>query len=134
ETTHPEAAIERLAAAPPAGTLEEARSRIDHAFAGDDPRAILARLRAADEEGQALAATIAKPSPFAVAVTLPALRRARGLGSLEEALVQEYRVSRHTSLAADFSEGARAQLVDKDRSPKWTPTTLDGVTQAMVEG
>ena len=60
-------------------------------------------------------------------------RRARRLGSLEEALAQEYRVSRHTSLAPDFSEGLRAQLIDKDRSPKWTPSSLAGVTPAMVE-
>lgn len=134
ETTHPDAAIEQLAAEPPAGTLEHARAQIDHAFAGDDAQQIVARLEAAGEEGQALAATIAKRSPFAVAVTLAALRRARRLGSLEEALVQEYRVSRHTSLAPDFIEGIRAQLIDKDRAPKWTPPTLAGVTQAMVEG
>ena len=134
ETTHPDAVIDELATEPPAGVLEGARSRIDHAFAGDDPRAIVERLRAAGEEGQALAATIEQRSPFAVAVTLAALRRARTLGSLEEALVQEYRVSRHTSLAADFSEGVRAQLVDKDRNPKWTPASLAGVTPAMVEG
>lgn len=134
ETTHPDAAIEQLAAEPPVGTLEDARSQIDHAFAGDDAQQIVARLEAADEEGQALAATIAKRSPFAVAVTLAALRRARQLASLEEALAQEYRVSRHMSLAPDFIEGIRAQLIDKDRAPKWTPPTLAGVTQAMVEG
>ncbi len=133
ETTHPDAAIEQLATDAPGGTLEASRPMIDQAFAGDDPQAILERLRAAGEEGEALAATIAKRSPFAVAVALAALRRARRLGSLEEALAQEYRVSRHTSLAPDFSEGIRAQLIDKDRSPKWTPSSLAGVTPAMVE-
>ncbi|GEK79022.1 3-hydroxyisobutyryl-CoA hydrolase [Agrococcus baldri] len=134
ETTHPSAAIEQLAAEPPAGQLVAARPMIDRAFAGDDTQAIVERLAAAGAEGEALAATIAKRSPFAVAVTLAALRRARGLRSLEEALVQEYRVSRHSSLAADFSEGIRAQLIDKDRRPKWTPSSLAGVTPAMVEG
>jgi enoyl-CoA hydratase len=133
ETTHPDAAIEQLSAAAPAGTLVAARPMIDAAFAGDDPRAILERLRAAGDEGAAIAETIERRSPFAVAVTLAALRRARGLRSLEEALAQEYRVSRHTSLAADFSEGIRAQLIDKDRQPKWTPSSLAGVTPAMVE-
>ncbi len=134
ETTHPEDAIAQLSADAPGGTLEAARPGIDQAFAGDDPQAILERLRAAGEEGRAWAETIARRSPFAVAVTLAALRRARRLGSLEEALVQEYRVSRHTSLAVDFSEGVRAQLVDKDRKPRWTPASLAGVTPAMVEG
>lgn len=133
ETRHPDDAVAQLATAPPAGTLEAARPLIDQAFAGDDPQVILERLRAAGDEGTALATTIERRSPFAVAVTLAALRRARGLSSLEQALAQEYRVSRHTSLAPDFSEGIRAQLIDKDRSPKWTPSSLAGVTPAMVE-
>lgn len=134
ESTHPDDAIAQLADAAPAGTLEQSRPLIDQAFAADDAQAILERLRAAGDEGEAMAATIAKRSPFAVAVTLEALRRARRLGSLEEALVQEYRVSRHTSLASDFSEGIRAQLIDKDRKPRWQPPSLAGVTPAMVEG
>ncbi|KAA6435221.1 enoyl-CoA hydratase/isomerase family protein [Agrococcus sediminis] len=133
ETTHPDDAIARLATAPPAGTLQASRPLIDHAFAGDDPALIVARLRAAGDEGVAMAGTIAERSPFAVAVTLAALRRARRMGSLEEALVQEFRVSRHVSLAPDFAEGVRAQLVDKDRRPRWRPASLAGVTPAMVE-
>ncbi|WP_413317089.1 3-hydroxyisobutyryl-CoA hydrolase [Agrococcus sp. 1P02AA] len=133
ETTDPGDAIDALASAPPEGGLEPARALIDHAFASDDPAQIVERLHAAGEPGRSLAATIEQRSPFAVAVTLAALRRARRLGSLEEALVQEYRVSRHTSLAADFSEGVRAQLVDKDRAPQWRPGSLAGVTPAMVE-
>lgn len=133
ETTHPDALLEHLGTEPPAGTLEAARPMIDAAFAGDDALSILERLRAAGEEGHTLAASIERRSPFAVAVTLAALRRARAHRSLEESLVQEYRVSLHTALAADFSEGVRAQLVDKDRNPKWTPSSLAGVTPAMVE-
>lgn len=133
ETTHPDAATRQLATEPPAGTLVAARPMIDQAFAGDDPAAIVERLRAVGPDGEALAATIERRSPFAVAVTLAALRRARGLRSLEAALVQEYRVSRHTALAADFSEGIRAQLIDKDRSPRWRPSSLADVTPAMVE-
>jgi enoyl-CoA hydratase len=134
ETEHPDVVIERLGAEAGASALEQDRPFLDRMFAGSDAAAIVERLRGAGEAGAALADRIARRSPFAVAVTLEALRRARGLGSLEEALVQEYRVSRHTSLAADFAEGVRAQLVDKDREPKWTPSTLAKVTPAMVEG
>lgn len=133
EATDVDAAIGAVAAAPPTGELEDARALVDEAFAGDDVGAILARLRAAGEEGEALAATIGSRSPTALAVTLASLRRAASLPSLERALAQELRVSSHVSLLPDFAEGIRAQLVDKDRRPRWRPDDIAEVTDAMVE-
>lgn len=133
EAAEPDEAIGRFAAEPPAGRLEGERAVVDEALAGDDVTALLERLDASGPEGQAIAATIRKRSPFAVSVTLAALRRARGLPSLEAALVDEYRVSRATTLQPDFAEGVRAQLIDKDRAPKWRPSSLAEVTPAMVE-
>lgn len=133
ETTEPDEAIGRFAADAPEGRLEGERAMLDEALAGDDVTALLERLDASGPEGRAIAATIRKRSPFAVAVTLAALRRARELPSLEAALVDEYRVSRATTLQPDFAEGVRAQLIDKDRAPKWRPSSLAEVTPAMVE-
>ena len=62
-------------------------------------------------------------SPIALSVTLEAVRRAAGLGSLAEVLVQEYRVSCASLRSHDLVEGIRAQLVDKDRTPRWQPAT-----------
>ncbi len=125
-STDADDAIAAVAAPPPAGELAGAGT--EGAFAGDDLRAILARLEAPGEgaaESAALAATIAKRSPTALAVTLASLRRAAALPSLERALEQEYRVSSHVSLLPDFAEGIRAQLVDKDRAPHWQPARID---------
>ena len=33
----------------------------------------------------------------------------------------------------DLVEGIRAQLIDKDRNPKWSPASLAAVTTADVE-
>jgi enoyl-CoA hydratase len=33
----------------------------------------------------------------------------------------------------DFLEGVRAVIVDKDNAPKWSPDTLAGVTDAMLD-
>ncbi|WP_306231449.1 3-hydroxyisobutyryl-CoA hydrolase [Agrococcus beijingensis] len=138
ETEDADAAIAAVAVAPQAavstdGRLAGEQALIDAAFVGDDAAAIVARLEASGPEGAGVAATIAKRSPLAVAVTLEALRRARGLGSLEQALATEYRVSRNVSLLPDFAEGIRAQLIDKDRAPRWQPASLSQVTPAMVE-
>ncbi|KAF0962332.1 hypothetical protein MLGJGCBP_04469 [Rhodococcus sp. T7] len=34
--------------------------------------------------------------------------------------------------SADLVEGIRAQVVDKDRNPHWSPATIDDVTDADV--
>ena len=133
ESTEPDEAIGRVAAHSPDGRLAGERAIVDAAFAGGDAADALARLDASGPEGERIAATIRTRSPYAVALTLEALRRARELPNLETALVQEYRVSRHTSQRPDFAEGVRAQLVDEDGAPKWQPPSLDEVAPGMVE-
>lgn len=75
---------------------------------------------------------IRRNSPTALKVTLESIRRARSL-TLAEALAQEYRVSCHMQKHPDFAEGVRAQIIDKDRQPKWQPGTLGDITPDMVE-
>ncbi|MEH3054231.1 MAG: enoyl-CoA hydratase/isomerase family protein [Patulibacter minatonensis] len=65
-------------------------------------------------------------------VTLQALRRAAQLPNLEAALEQEFATSCAFLRAADFAEGIRAQVIDKDRSPRWDPPTLPQVDAASV--
>ena len=38
----------------------------------------------------------------------------------------------HLVRHGDFAEGVRAQLVDKDRSPRWQHARLEEVTRAEV--
>jgi enoyl-CoA hydratase len=67
-----------------------------------------------------------------VKVTLASLRRVKGR-TLDEALAQEYRVGLRFLDAPDFREGIRAQVVDKDRNPRWKPPTLAEVLPEQVE-
>jgi enoyl-CoA hydratase len=119
---------------PPPGKLAARREWIDACYGTDTVEEIVRRLlthgaSAAKEAAQTLLAK----SPTALKVTLAALRRARNLGPLERVLEQEYRVSRATLTSHDLVEGIRAQVIDKDRNPHWSPAGLSEVTSADVE-
>lgn len=130
QTEAPDAAIAALAVDPPPSELLADRVVLDAAYAHDTVAEILAALRAADRA--AIADLIASKSPLAVSVTLSALRRARSEPDLATALQREYRVSSRFLAEPDFGEGIRAQLVDKDRSPRWNPASLDEIDAARV--
>lgn len=130
----PDAALASYAQAPPPSPLAAQRNWIDDCYRGHTVADIIAALRAHQAEpAQNAANLIATRSPIASAVTLAAVRRAAALPTLEAVLAQEYRVSCASLRSHDFVEGIRAQLVDKDRNPQWSPASPAGVTDADVE-
>ena len=129
-----ESAIAAHAVEPPASQLAAQRDWIDHCYAGDTVADIVAALRGHDAGPANDAANlIATRSPIALSVTLEAVRRAAKLDTLEDVLAQDYRVSSASLRSHDLVEGIRAQLVDKDRNPKWSPASLSEVSAADVE-
>ncbi len=76
--------------------------------------------------------TLNEKSPRGMVITLKLLRLARASSSLEECLVREYRAALEVFASDDFREGVRAAVIDKDRSPKWSPPRIEDVTSAMV--
>ncbi|MEH6375395.1 enoyl-CoA hydratase/isomerase family protein [Streptomyces sp. KLMMK] len=117
----------------PPGALEGQREWIDHCYAADTVEEIVDRLQGSGvPAAREAAGTLATKSPTALKVTLAALRRARALGPLERVLEQEYRVSCAALASPDLVEGIRAQVIDKDRSPRWSPATLAEVGEADV--
>ncbi|MCC3299966.1 enoyl-CoA hydratase/isomerase family protein [Arthrobacter sp. zg-Y895] len=128
-----DSAVARFAEeAPPSGLAGQ--EWIEACYAGNDAEEILRRLQAFEGQAQAAKAAeaMAAKSPTAVKVALESLRRVKGL-SLEEALEQEYRVGLRFLAGTDFREGIRAQVVDKDYSPRWQPATLAEVSDDDVE-
>ncbi|MFB9731955.1 enoyl-CoA hydratase/isomerase family protein [Ornithinimicrobium kibberense] len=108
------------------------RSWIDRCYAGDDAAVILQRLSEdPDPAAQEAGRTVATRSPFSVAVTLEALRRAATM-TLEEVLAQDLRLGATFATHPDFAEGVRAQLVDKDRTPRWTHGSVADVPRQEV--
>jgi len=129
-----DSAIAAHAVEPPASQLAAQRDWIDQCYAGDTVAEIVAALRGHDADPANDAANlIATRSPIALSVTLEAVRRAAKLDTLEDVLAQDYRVSSASLRSHDLVEGIRAQLVDKDRNPKWSPASLSEVSVADVE-
>jgi len=101
-------------------------------FAGDDPAAILARLAASDvPEARQAAHVIRTRSPLSVAISLEAVRRAAAM-TLEETFAQDRRLGTFFVGLPDFVEGVRAQLVDKDRRPRWSYARIEDVPRELV--
>ncbi|MBR1220664.1 enoyl-CoA hydratase/isomerase family protein [Bradyrhizobium sp. U87765 SZCCT0131] len=128
------AIIARFATPTTGGPVAENRAEIDRLFAHDTVEAIVAALEVDGSEfALATLKTMREKSPRGLKVTLRLLREARTLKSLKEALVHEFRASLEVFASADFVEGVRAVIVDKDRNPSWNPSRLEDVTPQIVD-
>jgi Enoyl-CoA hydratase/carnithine racemase len=105
--------------AAPEGRLPVLQDEIDRLFAGTLAE-IPARLEATDTPlaAEALKA-LRRSSPLALAATLEILQRLGPSAGIREALDLEYRFTYRAQGQADFLEGIRAAIIDKDRSPRW---------------
>jgi len=126
------ATIERVAATPPEGVLGAAASWIETCYAAETVEQIMANLEVCQDAAAALR-EIGGKSPTSVKVAFRLLHEARLYGRLEPCLQQEYRAALASMRSHDFVEGVRAAVVDKDRSPRWSPAALKDVTPEMVE-
>jgi enoyl-CoA hydratase len=118
---------------PPAPELAADRGWIDRCYAGDDVASIVSALRAAPEQAaQAAAGVLDAMSPTALKVTLRAVRLAASM-TLDEVLEQDFRLAVRFLSHPDLAEGIRAQVIDKDRNPRWKPARLDEVGEDDVD-
>ncbi len=107
---------------------------IDRLFAFDTVEEIFAALEADGSEwALAQLAVLKTKSPQSLKVTLRQLRTGRKMKTFAEVMAMEYRLGGRIVRTHDFQEGVRAVIVDKDNSPKWSPATLEGVTDADLD-
>lgn len=81
---------------------------------------------------QKAAATFAAGSPGSARLSFTLLERAKLL-SLADVFRQEYIAALHCGVQGDLQEGIRALLIDKDRQPQWSPSSLQDATATWVE-
>lgn len=124
-------AVDRLAEAVAPGAIAAQRPAIDRCFSHATLADIQAALAAEDTDwARAQAAILARMSPTSMAVTLELLKRGATL-DLAGCLAMELRLTRAVTMHADFAEGVRAVLVDKDNHPHWQPTPDAATVEAM---
>jgi enoyl-CoA hydratase/carnithine racemase len=125
-------ALAEFAAPLPPFALAEQRAAIDRCFSADTVFEVLARLEDEGAWGQATIATLRAASPSSLLWSLGIMRRG-ATRSLAEALDAELRLTRSVTVHPDFAEGVRAMIIDKDRTPRWSPARLEEVDVAAIE-
>lgn len=117
-----------------ASWLAGASGWIDECYAADDAVTIVDALAGHPHpDARASAEIIGTRSPFSVALALRAVRRARELPDVAAVLDQDRALARTAmSDPADFVEGVRARIVDRDDRPRWRHARLADVEEAEV--
>ncbi|WP_170769637.1 enoyl-CoA hydratase/isomerase family protein [Ruegeria lacuscaerulensis] len=105
----------------PDGKLAAQQDQINMLFDGEGLQDILNTLAASDTDLAASALKMVnRGSPLSMACCIEMLHRLRGPNlTIRKALEHEYRFTYRASAHGDFLEGIRAQIIDKDRTPRW---------------
>lgn len=115
--------------------LASARPWIDADFSAPDLPGILDRLDEMVHPAAAqTVAAIRANAPTSLAGALAAVRAARDEDHLRSALDRELRLADYLMHRPDLTEGIRAQVIDKDRNPRWNPARFDEVDTATIAG
>lgn len=125
--------LNQFCSQPETGKLAAITDQVDRLFTADSLTQLMQNL--ADDKSQfadKILATLAKMSPTSLAVTFEQIKTGKAL-NFDQVMQSEMRIAWHMMLQPDFTEGVRALLVDKDKTPRWQPDKLADVTNEMVQ-
>ena len=132
------AAVERLLTEfegdPGRPTIAQHQDEIEKIFSLGSVEAITAALEASQSDwAREQLAVLRTKSPQTVKVAFRQLRLGAQARSFAENMAMEYRIASRVVLRPDFREGVRAVIVEKDNAPRWTPPTLEDVTEDLLD-
>lgn len=120
----------------PSAQVQPRRDAIEALCALDDLHALDAAWREHELPDDAWLAkaitTYRGGSPTSAALVWRQWHGAKSM-SLADVFRQEWIISTQCAMHADFPEGVRALLVDKDLSPRWQPATLAELSAAHID-
>jgi len=112
--------IGQVAAAPPEAQLAAAQAEIDALFGGETLGDIVRSVAVAKGPvAERAAKALSRNAPLGMACAVEMLHRMTGNTTMADALGLEYRFTYRALEHSDFVEGIRAQIIDKDKAPKW---------------
>lgn len=124
------AALAPYLVTPERGPIAENLDVIEEIFSAKSVEEILARLEASSSDfAQKALAAIQGKSPTSVLIAFEQMRRGAAL-SFNDCMKLEYRIVSRIVQGTEFYEGIRAVLVDKDQTPKWSPSLFSQVDSA----
>jgi enoyl-CoA hydratase/carnithine racemase len=119
----------------PASNLQQHGEAIETFCRGESVKEIVSRITSYDGDDDWLkraVATLKAGSPTSAALGWELQRRAKTL-DLADTFRLELIVAMQCCAHPDFSEGVRALLIDKDKTPRWQPRTLAEVTPEWID-
>jgi enoyl-CoA hydratase/carnithine racemase len=94
-------------------------------------RDALSALAAREPYFASAAKNLNQGSPTAAHVTFEYLQRSKSL-EIDEVLALDLILAKQFQRHHDFTEGVRALLIDKDKTPKWSPPNWGAISQTLV--
>ena len=129
-----EAILNEYHTAPGQSAVEEKREAIGRLFVGHKTLTDLLSIIEADDTtfARETLKTLHSMSPTSLALTFEQMRRGADL-SFNQAMMMEFRMVSRVMDGHDFFEGVRAQILDKDKNPHWSPTQLTDLSPTTVD-
>ncbi len=128
--------LDDLQSDPGAGELKRRSGWIEAVFSASTLDEIFERAEALGEKSDGWSITVLdelrKKSPTSLHLALKLWRKGRSV-NLRKALQMEYGVVCNLLRREDFYEGVRAVLIDKDKSPQWSPNEIGDLSKTLLE-
>lgn len=128
-----EAVLDSFAADPGEAPINDVRGQVARLFLGHETfEDLWATLRKNDGVfGIDTFETLQRMSPTSMKLTFEQMKHGHDL-DFDHVMQMEFRIVRRVIEGRDFFEGVRAQIIDKDRKPQWSPAAVDEVSDAAI--